>query len=198
MAIPKDRTCLFHYVAENLSRFPVSINNGDLERMYKRIDTLLLKSSPCLWEGSGRYLQFQLELFDCFLNVPFVIMCNDVNSEVHITANLQLFHLMAAWFKTSLLILDPYSKLTEAEWCIYASPTQAIIGSDNGACSAPSHCLNQCCIVAILIIRNKIQSNCIRYSNIFIQEMQLEASSGKFRPFCLGDIVLIEKLQIKL
>ena len=38
------------------------------------------------------------------------------------------------------------------------------------ACSAPSHYLNHCCIIVNWTQRNKVQSNCIWNSNIFIQE----------------------------
>ena len=42
------------------------------------------------------------------------------------------------------------------------------------ACSAPNHYLNQCCIVVNWTLTNKIQSNCVRNSNIFIQENAFE------------------------
>ena len=38
-----------------------------------------------------------------------------------------------------------------------------------GACSAPNHYLNQCCIIVNWTLGNKLQSNCNRNYNIFIQ-----------------------------
>ena len=59
------------------------------------------------------------------------------------------------------------------------------------ACSAPSHYLNQCCLVVNWIARNKFQWNVNRNYYIFIQENGLENKSAKFRIFCLGLSVFI-------
>ena len=42
------------------------------------------------------------------------------------------------------------------------------------ACLSPSQNLNQCCIIVNWTLRNKLQSNCIRNSKIFIQENAFE------------------------
>ena len=58
----------------------------------------------------------------------------------------------------------------EAEWCIYASATDAVIG----ACSAPSHYLSQCWIIVKWIFRNQLLWYFDRNSNTFIQEKHLK------------------------
>ena len=58
------------------------------------------------------------------------------------------------------------------------------------ACSAPSHYLNQWCIIFIWTFRNKHQSNCIRNSKFSFMKMHLKMSSGEWRPFCLDLNVL--------
>ena len=61
-----------------------------------------------------------------------------------------------------------------------------IIGSDNGW-SAPSHYLNQCLNIVDWTLRNKLQWNFYRNSNIFIHEkMHLKMASAKWRPFSPG------------
>ena len=59
------------------------------------------------------------------------------------------------------------------------------------AWSAPSHYLNQCWNIVNWTLRNKLQWNFNRSSNIVIQEMRLKVSSAKWRPFYLGLNVLI-------
>ena len=58
--------------------------------------------------------------------------------------------------ETSKIPYCPY-QLIEAEWCIYASPTQAIIGSDNGCRLFNGKPLSE--LVLYWTIRNKYQSN---------------------------------------
>ena len=52
--------------------------------------------------------------------------------------------------------------------------------------TAPSHYLNQYCIIVNWALRNKLQWNVIQNSNIFIQKMHFKISSAKWCPFCFG------------
>ena len=54
----------------------------------------------------------------------------------------------------------------------------------------PSHYVNQCWIIVNWTLRNKLQWNLNRNSNIFIEKMRWKVSSAKRRPFCLGLNVL--------
>ena len=51
---------------------------------------------------------------------------------------------------------------------------------------APSHYLNQYCFIINWILRNKIQSNYIHKSNIFIQENAFEYVICEMAAICLG------------
>ena len=59
------------------------------------------------------------------------------------------------------------------------------------AWSAPSQYLNQCWNIVNWTLRNKLQWNLDRNSNITFKKMHLKVSSAKRRPFCLGLNVLI-------
>ena len=71
-----------------------------------------------------------------------------------------------------LLILTHWGRVTHI--CV---SKLTIIGSDNGfvAWPAPSHYLNQCWIIVNWTLRNKLQWNLNRNSNIFIQENAFES-----------------------
>ena len=57
------------------------------------------------------------------------------------------------------------------------------------AWSAPSHCLNQCCVIVNLTLGSKLgskQSNCIQNLNIFIQDNAFENILWKMAAICFG------------
>ena len=54
------------------------------------------------------------------------------------------------------------------------------------ACSAPSHCLDQCWLIVNWTLRNKRYWNSIRNTKGFFHEKHLKMSSAKWWPFCPG------------
>ena len=58
-----------------------------------------------------------------------------------------------------------------AKWRIYFTNLSQH-WSDDGL--SPSHYRHQCCIILISTFRNKLQSNCVQNSNMFIQENAFE------------------------
>ena len=82
--------------------------------------------------------------------------------------------------------------LIEAEWRKYASPTYAIIGSDNG--SSPGR--RQPIIwtnAGILLIEPRgrnVSEILIEICTFSFKKIHFKISSGKWRPFCLGLNVL--------
>ena len=75
-------------------------------------------------------------------------------------------------------------------WPHWVQPTHICVGSlitissDNGLASR--HYLNQRWNIVNLTLRNKLQGNFDRDSNIFIWKMRLKVSSAKWQPFCRG------------
>ena len=64
------------------------------------------------------------------------------------------------------------------------------------AWSAPSHCLNQCCVIVNLTLGNKLgskQSNCVQNLNIFIQDNAFENVLWKMAAICFGCNVLVHR-----
>ena len=55
------------------------------------------------------------------------------------------------------------------------------------ACSAPSHFLNQCCLIVKWTLTNKFQWNFIKTQKFSFVKMHLKMSSAKWRPFCPGE-----------
>ena len=86
----------------------------------------------------------------------------------------------------------PYNTLTHwgRETHICVSKLASIVSDWLVTWPAPSHYLNQCWNIVNGTLRNKLQWNPKRNSYIFIQEMHLKMSSGKWRPFCPGLNVL--------
>ena len=68
--------------------------------------------------------------------------------------------------------------------------THICVGNLNIIGSAASHYLHQCWNIVNWTPRNKLRWNVNQNSYIFIHEIHLEMSSGKWRPFCLGLNVL--------
>ena len=62
--------------------------------------------------------------------------------------------------------------------------------SHNHDCSVPSHYLKECWHIVVWSLKNQLHWNFIRNSIIFIQENAFKMLSAKWRPFCLGLIVL--------
>ena len=52
------------------------------------------------------------------------------------------------------------------------------------ACSAPSHCLNQCWLIINWALRNKLHWNSNKIRTFSFMKMRLKMSSVKWRPFC--------------
>ena len=86
-------------------------------------------------------------------------------------------------------------KLIEAEWCIYASINQAIIGSDNGLLPGRHHTIiwTNARILLIVPQGTNFSEILIEILTLSLKKMHLKVSSAKWRPFCLGLSVLNPK-----
>ena len=76
-------------------------------------------------------------------------------------------------------------QLIEAEWQVYASLNQAIIGSDNAE-QTTTHWLNQFWIIVIWTLGTNFNEIWSKMQQFSLKICILEMSFAKWRPFCLG------------
>ena len=66
------------------------------------------------------------------------------------------------------------------------------------AYSAPSHYLNQCQVIVNRTLKNELQWNFNQNTKLFIHENASEISSAKWWPFCAGENVFSNMMQMIL
>ena len=88
-------------------------------------------------------------------------------------------------------IVKPY-QLIEAEWPVYASPTYAIIGSDNGLSLDRRQAIiwTNAVLLSIELLETNFSQVVLKIQTFLFRKIHLKMSSTKFRPFCLGLMVL--------